>query len=130
MRTIKTLLVAGMALFLSLAAFGNITMSDVAFGAIKTAVGMEYRHQALKVTTSEPNGVTFNPQNLRLGAAGNSLPTSFPSSNLAWFKEVQSGAVGAEDITEADIELDVPLLKDLPFAQLVSLNGACWGFCP
>jgi outer membrane receptor protein involved in Fe transport len=93
-------------------------------GPIKTAIGMEYRHQALKVVTSEPNGVTFNPQNLRLGAAGNSLPTSFPSSNLAWFKEVQSGAVGAEDITEGDIELDVPLLKDLPFAQLVSLNGA------
>ena len=41
MRTIKTLLVAGMALLLSLAAFGNITMSDVAFGAIKTAVGMQ-----------------------------------------------------------------------------------------
>jgi outer membrane receptor protein involved in Fe transport len=93
-------------------------------GPIKTAVGMEYRHQALKVITSEPNGVTFNPQNLRLGAAGNSLPASFPSSNLAWFKEVQSGAVGGEDITEGDIELEVPLLKDLPFAELVSLNGA------
>jgi len=93
-------------------------------GPIKTAVGMEYRHQALKVVTSEPNGVTFNPQNLRLGAAGNSLPASFPSANLAWFKEVQSGAVGAEDITEGDIELDVPLLKGLPFAESVSLNGA------
>lgn len=93
-------------------------------GPIKTAVGMEYRHQSLNVTTSEPNGVAFNPQNLRLGAAGNSLPGSFPTSNLAWFKEVQSGAVGAEDITEGNIELDVPLLRDLPFAQLVSLNGA------
>ena len=93
-------------------------------GPIKTAVGMEYRHQSLKVITSEPNGVTFNPQNLRLGAAGNSLPASFPAANLAWFKEVQSGGIGAEDITEADIELDVPLLKGLPFAQLVSLNGA------
>ena len=93
-------------------------------GPIKTAVGLEYRHQSLKVTTSEPNGVAFDPQNLRLGAAGNSLPGSFPSSNLAWFKEVQSAAIGAEDITEGDIELDVPLLKDLPFAQLVSLNGA------
>jgi predicted small integral membrane protein len=40
MRTIKTLLVAGMALFLTLAAFGNITMPDVGFGAVKTAVGM------------------------------------------------------------------------------------------
>jgi iron complex outermembrane receptor protein len=93
-------------------------------GPIKTAVGMEYRHQALKVITSEPNGVTFNPQNLRLGAAGNSATASFPSANLAWFKEVQSGAIGAEDISEADIELQVPLLKDLPFAQFVSLNGA------
>ncbi|HZF16635.1 MAG TPA: DUF2165 domain-containing protein [Steroidobacteraceae bacterium] len=41
MRTIKTLLVAGMALFLTLAAFGNITMPDAGFGAVKTAVGMQ-----------------------------------------------------------------------------------------
>jgi iron complex outermembrane recepter protein len=108
-------------------------------GPIKSAVGFEYRHQKLKVVTSEPNGVTFNPQGLRLapdgtyGTAGtinfgNPAPGdqmgSFPASDLAWFKEVQSGALGAEDITEGDIELDIPLLKDLPFAQLVSLNGA------
>ncbi len=104
-------------------------------GPIKTAVGFEYRHQALKVITSEPNGVTFNPQNLRLapfgtyalgngGTAATNPFGSYPSSDLSWFKEVQSGGLGAEDITEGDIELDVPLLKDLPFAQLVSLNGA------
>lgn len=34
----KTLLVAGMALFLTLAAVGNITMPDVGFGAVKTAL--------------------------------------------------------------------------------------------
>ena len=104
-------------------------------GPIKSAVGFEYRHQALKVITSDPNGVTFNPQNLRLapfgtyalgngGTAATNPFGSYPSSDLSWFKEVQSGGVGAEDITEGDIELDVPLLKDLPFAQLVSLNGA------
>ena len=93
-------------------------------GPIKTAVGLEYRHQSLKVVTSQPNGVTFNPQNLRLGAAGNSAITSYPAANLAYFKEVQSGAVGSEDIAEGDVELDVPLLKDLPLAQLVSFNGA------
>jgi outer membrane receptor protein involved in Fe transport len=104
-------------------------------GPIKSAVGFEYRHQALKVITSEPNGVTFNPQNLRLapfgtyalgngGTAATNPFGSYPSSDLAWFKEVQSGAVGGEDITEGDIELDVPLLKGLPFAELVSLNGA------
>jgi iron complex outermembrane receptor protein len=108
-------------------------------GPIKSAVGFEYRHQKLKVVTSEPNGVTFNPQGLRLApdgtygsagtinfgnpAAGDQMG-SFPSSDLAWFKEVQSGAIGAEDVTEGDLELDVPLLKDLPFAQLVTLNGA------
>jgi len=104
-------------------------------GPIKSAVGFEYRHQKLKVVTSEPNGVTFNPQNLRLapfgtyalgngGTAATNPFGSYPSSDLAWFKEVQSGGLGAEDITEGDIELDVPLLKGLPFAQLVSLNGA------
>lgn len=41
MRTIKTILVAGMALFVTLAALGNITMPDVGLGAIGTAVGME-----------------------------------------------------------------------------------------
>jgi predicted small integral membrane protein len=40
-RIIKVLLVAGMALFVTLAAFGNITMPDVGMGAITTAVGME-----------------------------------------------------------------------------------------
>ena len=116
---------------------GNLTGTVVEgwAGPIKSAVGFEYRHQALKVITSEPNGVTFNPQNLRLapfgtyalgngGTAATNPFGSYPSSDLAWFKEVQSGGLGAEDITEGDIELDVPLLKGLPFAQLVSLNGA------
>jgi iron complex outermembrane receptor protein len=113
-------------------------------GPIKTAVGLEYRHQALKVTTSEPNGVAFNPQGLRLApdntygtgcatakpsincgnpAVGDQF-SSFPSADLSYFKEAQSGAIGAEDIAEGDIELEVPLLKDLPFAELVTLNGA------
>ncbi len=104
-------------------------------GPIKTAVGMEYRHQTLKVITSEPNGTTFNPQNLRLapfgtyalgngGTAATNPTGSYPASDLSWFKEVQSSGLGAEDITEGDVELDVPLLKDFPLAQLVSLNGA------
>lgn len=41
MRIIKTLLVAGMALFLTLGAFGNITMSDGGYGAVATAASME-----------------------------------------------------------------------------------------
>jgi predicted small integral membrane protein len=41
MRMIKIVLVAGTALLLTLAVLGNVTMSDVGIGAVKTAVGME-----------------------------------------------------------------------------------------
>ena len=46
MRMIKIVLVAGTALLLTLAVLGNVTMSDVGIGAVKTAVGMEttFRH--------------------------------------------------------------------------------------
>lgn len=50
MRTIKTVLVAGMALMLTLAAFSNITMSDGAFGAVQGALGM-------KTTFQDPHGM-------------------------------------------------------------------------
>jgi len=41
MRIIKILLVAGMALMLTLASFGNITMSDGGYGAVQGALGMQ-----------------------------------------------------------------------------------------
>lgn len=49
MKTIKIVLVAGVALFLTLAVLGNLSMSDVGFGAVKTAVGMEttFKHPAV-----------------------------------------------------------------------------------
>ena len=50
MRIIKTLLVAGMALMLTLAALGNITMSSGAFAAVQGAVGM-------KTTYLDPHGM-------------------------------------------------------------------------
>ena len=50
MRIIKTVLVAGMALMLTLAALGNITMSDGAFGAVQGALGM-------KTTYLDPHGM-------------------------------------------------------------------------
>jgi predicted small integral membrane protein len=49
MKLIKIVLVAGVALFLTLAVLGNVMMSDVAIGAVKTAVGMEttFKHPAV-----------------------------------------------------------------------------------
>ena len=45
MKNIKIVLVAGVALFLTMAVLGNATMPDLATGAIKTAVGMETTFQ-------------------------------------------------------------------------------------
>jgi len=51
-------------------------------------------------------------------------PGTFPASDLAEFKEVQSGALGSENVSEANFEFDAPLLKDLPGIQMLSVNGA------
>jgi outer membrane receptor protein involved in Fe transport len=98
-------------------------------GPVKVALGAEYRLADLNVTTSTPDN-RFNPQYLRLAPPGTFASTaaspdgSFPPANLANFKEVQSGAQGSEDVSEADIEFDAPMLRDLPGIALLSINGA------
>jgi iron complex outermembrane receptor protein len=126
---------------------GNVngTIFDGWAGPIKAAVGLEYRLASLNVTTTNPTN-TFNPQYLRLAPAGTFCPTpgnlascttavaagtplasptgTFPASNLNNFKEVQSGARASENVSEANVEFDVPLLKDLPLVQMLSGNFA------
>ncbi|MBN9588310.1 MAG: TonB-dependent receptor [Alphaproteobacteria bacterium] len=102
---------------------------DLPAGPVKFAAGSEYRFARLQVDTSTP-GNTFNPQYLRLAPPGTFAPTaaspdgSFPPADLAHFKEVLSGAAGSETVAEANLELDVPLVKDLPLARLISADGA------
>ena len=73
-------------------------------GPIKTAVGLEYRHQALKVTTSDPNGVTFNPQGLRLapdGTYGCGPPVTPNCGTTEHFsKAEQAGVLRAFDVNQ------------------------------
>lgn len=45
MRIIKVLLVAGMALLMTFAVLGNVSMPQIGFGALKTAVSMETTFQ-------------------------------------------------------------------------------------
>jgi iron complex outermembrane receptor protein len=103
-------------------------------GPVKVAVGAEYRLASLNVTTSVPDD-SFSPQNLRLapngtfGLGNGGTPAtnpfgSYPASDLAYWKEVQSGARGSENVTEANIEFDAPLLKDLPLIEMLTVNGA------
>jgi iron complex outermembrane receptor protein len=97
-------------------------------GPIKAAMGVEYRLAGLEVDTSTPDN-SFHPQNLRLAPAGTFYATAasplgtFPPTDLANFKEVQSGAQGSENISEANIELDMPVLRNLPGVTFLSLNG-------
>ena len=100
---------------------GNITgpIFDNWAGPVQVAVGAEYRLQSLTVTTSVPDN-TFNPQYLRVGPDGKS-PLA---SDLMWIKNIQAPASGSENVYEGDIEVDAPLLKDLPLVQLLTVNGA------
>lgn len=109
----------------------NITgaVFDGPAGPVKMALGAEYRLAGLNVTTTTPNN-SFNSQYLRLAPPGTFAATAaspagtFPAADLANFKEVQSGALGSEHVAEADVEMDAPLLSNVPFAEIVSINGA------
>jgi outer membrane receptor protein involved in Fe transport len=110
---------------------GNIngTIFDGWAGPIKAALGVEYRLASLTVDSSTPDN-TFNPQYLRLAPPGTFAPTAvsptgtFPAPNLSRFKEVQAPGRGSENISEVNAEFDVPLLKDLPFVEMLSANAA------
>jgi iron complex outermembrane receptor protein len=95
------------------------TLFDGWAGPIKMAAGVEYRLQSLVQTTSVPDNV-FNIQNLRVGLNGNTSP---PGA-LKWTKNITAASRGANSVYEGDLELDVPLLKDLPLIQALSVNAA------
>jgi outer membrane receptor protein involved in Fe transport len=105
------------------------TVFDGWAGPAKMALGAEYRLADLHVTTSTPDN-RFNPQYLRLAPPGTFASTAaspngtFPAANLANFKEVQSGADGSENVSEADIELDMPIARGLPALSLFSISAA------
>jgi len=83
-------------------------------GPVKAAIGVEYRAQQLNETTSVPDN-NFDPTGLR----GNFAP-----GTLKWTKDIAAPARGDNTVYEGNIELDVPLLKGLPLAEMLSANGA------
>jgi iron complex outermembrane receptor protein len=89
-------------------------------GPVKAAAGLEYQLQDLTLTTTAPDS-SFDAQFLRVGGPAG---TSFPASNLKWLKETQSAAQGDGSVYEGDLELDIPLLRDLPGIELLSVDGA------
>jgi outer membrane receptor protein involved in Fe transport len=95
------------------------TVFDNWAGPVKASLGVEYRLQSL-VETSTVVDNSFNMQNLRIGLNGNTPPTGA----LKWTKNITAPMHGANSVYEGNIELEVPLLKDLPLIQALSVNGA------
>lgn len=83
-------------------------------GPIKAAVGGEYRRQSLNETTSVLDN-NFDPTSLRAVLA---------PGTLKWTKDIAAPASGANAVYEGNVEVEVPLLKDLPLVQRLSTNGA------
>lgn len=83
-------------------------------GPLGFAVSGEYRHQTLELHSNTPltpvdcTGIRFSC---------NSTTTLF-SNSIAPLSQVQ------QDTTEAAVELNVPLLKDIPLVQSLSFNPA------
>ena len=88
-------------------------------GPIKVAAGIEYRLQSLVETSNVTNNV-FNIQNLRVGLDGNTPPTGA----LKWTKNITAPMRGANSVYEGDLELKVPLLRDLPMIEALTFNAA------
>jgi outer membrane receptor protein involved in Fe transport len=88
-------------------------------GPIKIAAGAEYRHLTLRETSSVDDN-TFDATDLRVGANGTTVPTSLQ----LWTKNITAPTYGAQSVYEGDLELDVPVLRDLPLAKLVSVSAA------
>ncbi len=108
---------------------GNIngTIFNGWAGPIKAAAGAEYRLASLSVTTTTPDN-SFNPQYLRLAPPGTfnnpAVNGTYPIPNLSRFKEVQTNGDGSENISEANAEINAPLLRGLPLVEIFSVNAA------
>jgi len=98
-------------------------------GPIATAFGVDYRHNTLSQNVIDPTNPTNNPSyvavpknNPALGIQG--IPGAFAGVNSGVQFSIQANFAGVVDVKEAFGEVQVPLLKDVPFAKDLSVNMA------
>jgi outer membrane receptor protein involved in Fe transport len=94
-------------------------------GPIKGAAGIEYRVQSLAEYTSVANNA-FDPTGLRPALIPDAVkaPGGYPNGQTAYSKDVNSANHGANSVYEGNVEVDAPVLKDLPMAELVDVDLA------
>lgn len=95
------------------------TLLDGWAGPIKVAAGIEYRHQTLRETTSVTDN-TFDATGLRVGLNGNSPAVG----TQLWTKNLAAATYGVQSVYEGDLEVNVPILRDLPLARSASISAA------
>ncbi len=95
----------------------NLTgaLFDLPAGSVNIAVGGEYRHQYLDVTSNNDPSTPIDLTGLRTYAGVYNL--KFNSTN-------QGKAHGTQNVKEGYAEVAVPILRDTPFFQSLDLNGA------
>ena len=94
---------------------------DLPAGSVDVAFGAEYRRQKLDLNSNaDPAGLDTAAERNAYFAG---LRGVAPSALYYWLTNVGE-AHGKENVKEAYGEIAVPILKDAPFAQELSLNGA------
>jgi len=98
-------------------------------GPIAVAFGVDYRHNTLNQNVIDPTNPTNSPtfvavprNNPALGIQG--IPAAFAGVNSGVQFSIQANFRGVIDVKEAFGEIQVPLLKEVPFAKDLSLNLA------
>jgi iron complex outermembrane recepter protein len=98
-------------------------------GPIAVAFGIDYRHNTLSQNVVDPTNPTNNPlyvavpkNNPAIGIQG--IPGAFQGVNSGVQFSIQANFTGVINVKEAFGEVQVPLLKDQPFAKDLSLNMA------
>jgi outer membrane receptor protein involved in Fe transport len=88
-------------------------------GPIKLAAGGEYRHQILRETSTVTDN-SFDPTGLRVGANGSTVAVG----TQMWTKNVSAPAYGTQSVYEGNLELSVPLLRNLPLIRRLTASAA------
>jgi len=98
-------------------------------GPIAVAAGIDYRRNTLRQNVTDPTNPTNDPNYVAvprndpaLGIRG--IPGGFAGVNSGVQFSIQANFEGVIDVKEAFAETQVPLLKDAPFAEDLSLNLA------
>lgn len=88
---------------------------DLPAGPVNVALGAEYRHQYLNMTSNTDPSKPIDLTGLR---------TYVGTYNLTYNSTNQGPSYGTQNVKEAYGEIAVPILRDTPFFQALDLNGA------